>query len=413
MATPQSELAGLLTDPELDRMPSDLKERGWKLERKIVNDDEENPEFIARNLERGFATEAFPVPGTAIAAARKLDQNATPAIVELEIDKIDSTPAAQARIELDLETVDRYAEAKEAGVQFPPATVFYDGTAHYLGDGLHRLSADKKIGKTTLRSEIRPGTKRDAILYALGANAAHGLPRSNADKRRAVAAILVDPEWSEWSDNVIAAKANVSQPFVSKLRRELTQNVLSAGLATDAGAPSLAEERPLAEDAALVDQPGQIQTPTSTKRRGHDGVVRETKNIGRTAREIPAEVDITPDVKEETEPETLFGGTLRYLEERVARTAPAKTDPDGWTDEPVNLHIQINAGKTSARRILVSGRHGDGKPLFRQAVFAELEPIPIAIAGILDDLKKACARRGKAKAAPAKKTSPKHKARKK
>ena len=41
--------------------------------------------------------------------------------------------------------------------------------------------------------EVRTGSLRDAILHAVGANATHGLRRSNADKRRAVAILLEDP----------------------------------------------------------------------------------------------------------------------------------------------------------------------------------------------------------------------------
>ena len=36
-----------------------------------------------------------------------------------------------------------------------------------------------------ISAEMRDGTWRDAVLYSVGANAAHGLPRTNEDKRRA------------------------------------------------------------------------------------------------------------------------------------------------------------------------------------------------------------------------------------
>ena len=36
-------------------------------------------------------------------------------------------------------------------------------------------------------AEVRPGTQRDALLYAISANSAHGLARTQADKRKAVA----------------------------------------------------------------------------------------------------------------------------------------------------------------------------------------------------------------------------------
>lgn len=51
----------------------------------------------------------------------------------------------------------------------------------------------------TIAVDVRPGSQRDAILYSLGANAAHGRRRTNADKRRAVQRMLSDEEWSRWS----------------------------------------------------------------------------------------------------------------------------------------------------------------------------------------------------------------------
>jgi hypothetical protein len=51
---------------------------------------------------------------------------------------------------------------------------------------------------------VRAGTRRDALLYALSANAGHGHRRTNEDKRRAVDIMLADPEWSQLTDQAIA-----------------------------------------------------------------------------------------------------------------------------------------------------------------------------------------------------------------
>ncbi|HEV3448349.1 MAG TPA: hypothetical protein VG099_27180 [Gemmataceae bacterium] len=52
----------------------------------------------------------------------------------------------------------------------------------------------------------------------------HGLPRTNADKRKAVLLLLADVEWSQWSDGQIARRCQVSQVFVSKLRKGASHN---------------------------------------------------------------------------------------------------------------------------------------------------------------------------------------------
>ena len=79
----------------------------------------------------------------------------------------------------------------------------------------------RRSNGTRILADIRQGTRRDAILYSCGANAAHGLPRTNEDKRRAVRKLLEDTEWMFWSDVKIAEVACVSHDFVSRLREEL------------------------------------------------------------------------------------------------------------------------------------------------------------------------------------------------
>lgn len=131
--------------------------------------------------------------------------------------------ALQPRESLDQAVVIEYAEAMEAGDAFPPVMVFYDGAVFWLADGWHRVSAARSVrGKTSIAAEIREGTRQDALLYSVGANAAHGLRRSNADKRKAVERVLADPEWATWSDREIARVCSVGHPLVAKIRKDVT-----------------------------------------------------------------------------------------------------------------------------------------------------------------------------------------------
>ena len=63
---------------------------------------------------------------------------------------------------------------------------------------------------------------RDAKLFAAGANADHGLRRTQADKRSAILALLTDKEWRGWSDREIARRTATSDKTVAKVRRELS-----------------------------------------------------------------------------------------------------------------------------------------------------------------------------------------------
>jgi ParB/Sulfiredoxin domain len=150
---------------------------------------------------------------------------------------------AQMRVGMRPETVHDYAADMLAGAEFPPIVVFHDGADYWLADGYHRVEAAHKIEHETISADIRQGTHRDAILHGISANATHGLRRTQADKRRAVEALLADPEWARWSDRKIAEAAKVDHKTVAKIRRELrgeipTGRSLSGEIPKPSGKPS-------------------------------------------------------------------------------------------------------------------------------------------------------------------------------
>lgn len=144
-------------------------------------------------------------------------------MMDLALDLISSDPALQMRTAgIDLGTVQDYAEAMTDGAEFPAIIVFTDGNSHWPADGFHRIEAARKVGKSSIAADVRLGSRRDAILFSLGANGAHGLRRSNADKRRSVTVMLRDPEWSKLSDREIGQRCGVDHKTVGSIRREMT-----------------------------------------------------------------------------------------------------------------------------------------------------------------------------------------------
>jgi hypothetical protein len=142
-------------------------------------------------------------------------------IVSLSVGKVRTDGGTQPRDHLSKEVVERYVEAMTSGARFPPIRVYYDGSDYWLGDGFHRLTSARACGLAEIEAEVHQGTRRDAVLFSVGANATHGYPRSNADKRRAVLTLLRDEEWSAWNDREIARRCAVTHPFVAKLRDDL------------------------------------------------------------------------------------------------------------------------------------------------------------------------------------------------
>lgn len=141
--------------------------------------------------------------------------------MKLALSKIVRDGGTQTRAELSPQHLDEYTEAARNGAVFPPVVAFHDGATYWLADGFHRVEVGVRLGWAEIDCDVRQGTVRDAILHSVGANAAHGYRRTNADKRRAVETLLRDEEWKGWSDRVIAERCAVGNVFVTRVRKEL------------------------------------------------------------------------------------------------------------------------------------------------------------------------------------------------
>jgi hypothetical protein len=151
----------------------------------------------------------------------------TKAVVKrIKLSDIVSDIDLQSRASIDSATVEDYAQVPDK--DFPPIVVFMeivelDSELIWMGDGWHRYLAAAKRGQKDILCDIRPGTRRDALLFSCGANATHGLHRTVADKRRAVQRLLSDPEWVTWTNSSIAEAAAVSAPFVLSMRKTMEE----------------------------------------------------------------------------------------------------------------------------------------------------------------------------------------------
>jgi hypothetical protein len=146
----------------------------------------------------------------------------------LELSLISTDSALQMRDSSDPKatstheaTIAAYTEELADGDDFPAVVVFQEGDTYWLADGFLRLEAHRRAERMKIKADVRPGTRRDAILYAAGANAEHGLPRTDPDKWRAVLTLLNDPEWAAWSDREISRRCHVSPTFVGTVRASI------------------------------------------------------------------------------------------------------------------------------------------------------------------------------------------------
>ncbi|PSS67073.1 hypothetical protein C6558_03410 [Ensifer sp. NM-2] len=137
---------------------------------------------------------------------------------KVKLSAIRTDGGTQSRATVSDVVVDDYAAAMTDGATFPKMIIFYDGSEHWLADGFHRHRAYLKAGLTIVEADVRQGTRRDAVLFSVGANSSHGLQRTRDDKRRAVMTLLDDAEWSSWPNTKVAKACGVSEGFVRHLR---------------------------------------------------------------------------------------------------------------------------------------------------------------------------------------------------
>ena len=139
---------------------------------------------------------------------------------KLKLSEIVTDAGTQVRAGLNEATVADYAEALAGGAKFPAVVVFHDDSRYVAADGFHRIHAASRMGAAQIECDVRKGGKADALKFALGCNAHHGLRRTNADKRHAVELAL--REFPKVSDVAISEMCLVGRELVAEIRKSQT-----------------------------------------------------------------------------------------------------------------------------------------------------------------------------------------------
>lgn len=142
---------------------------------------------------------------------------------EVRISQIMLDGGTQARARVDFRYVARLARAMAEGGTVEPVVLFFDGAHYWIGDGYHRARAAADAGLAAIAADVRDGDRRAALLFGLVAAAGAESTRNAADRRRAVALVLADAEWSRWSNQQIAETLFVTPQLVARLRNAQTE----------------------------------------------------------------------------------------------------------------------------------------------------------------------------------------------
>lgn len=254
----------------------------------------------------------------------------------------------QSRAAIDRGVVSEYADAIKGGATFPPITVYFDGVSYWLADGFHRYEAYALAQVYDAPADIRQGTQRDAILFSVGANASHGLRRTNDDKRRAVQTLLNDPEWSAWSDREIARQVGVGNRFVGDVRK------------AHCGSDTVRNER------------------TYTTKHGSTATM-QTSNIGASSKADQAtRAPETPEAGPVESAGQAEGPPASNIEQETAADGPdakmrrelARLTTDGLIDEVIGLRADLDDAKAKADA--VTRERDDLRAKLKEATSADL-----------------------------------------
>ena len=180
-----------------------------------------------------------------------------PELLSLSLEALTLDPSLQCRQGgVDPDVVAEYATAIREGATFPPVTVVRvagDVPLLLVVDGWHRHAAHVQAQRKMIDVHVVDGTRREALLRAVAANASHGKQRTMEDKRRAVRMLLMDAEWAGLSSRELARLAGVSHTFVDESRRRY--GVGRGEVVSDARATHVDGDLPEAWRAILHDLP--------------------------------------------------------------------------------------------------------------------------------------------------------------
>ena len=131
-------------------------------------------------------------------------------------------PEVQSRCDIDEDYCKRLAKDYDWERDRALPVVFRAGPKeYYLAEGFRRRHALQDLRREKgMWCEVRPGTRRDAVLASAGSNGEPLQERTDKDKRRAVGMLLKDAEWSQWSNEQIAKACKVSPWLVADVKKE-------------------------------------------------------------------------------------------------------------------------------------------------------------------------------------------------
>lgn len=246
--------------------------------------------------------------------------------------------SAREKKEPDADVVRGYVEALKRGDRFPPIVVYEDMITQkrFSGDGRHRNKAYQELDRNIPVRIVRvQNAERRALLDSLKANHRHGLPRTNADKRKAVIIALADRKLRKLKPPEIAEACAVSPTFVREIQKELRKKKQDEALKI-AAAPTSGPSVDEVKDVVMKEESRKPCEGMGTDRGDTDDA------------DTAAELEVVPSAKD----------ALRQVVDIVGKLSAE----EGWTpdEEALDLIKAIQVALNALHGKAVRGTGNDG-----------------------------------------------------
>jgi uncharacterized ParB-like nuclease family protein len=253
----------------------------------------------------------------------------------IRVDQISTSGGTQSRVAITESVVKEYMTDIQDGEILPPLEVHYDGKVYWLVDGFHRLEAYKRLGHERVPCDVTRSTLEKAQWASYGANKAHGLRRTIADKRKCTRDAIAHPMSKNLTDRKLAEHLGVSNTFISNIKAESKTKTQPTGEVT------------VNVDSDITQTEGENDTPTHVPC-PHCGSELEDDDGECAVCHDPKTPENPPDEVDEDAEETTPSGELeeprrkdKYREDRFGNPWPESAAADVRAADIIARHRRL------------------------------------------------------------------------
>ena len=288
-----------------------------------------------------------------------------PTTVKMGLLTLDDACQTRADTKLDADHVEALATAYAAGEAVAPLTCveMADGSLTVV-DGYHRWAALAALMKRAPKAPVlgavpvvvvAKGDRELASFHALAANAAHGIRRTNADKRHAIKLALAHPLCRKMGVGLIAQHLGVNRELVSAVREEVLAASSPKAEATAKAAAAATEEVERRAKGGKPKPARQVAAEAGVSRKAVDKALGRVAVSGNAPTPI-AETSPIPSPDASLHVAGLASLATLERETRALRAVLSTSDRQAWEGHAAKLRWLLESSRPER---CPAAEHGD------------------------------------------------------